>query len=383
MLRLPFPAIVIWLSLGIIAGWWLHVFYQSPAFPSIGLNLPGLATPDSRAPTEADALEADSTAEIEALIAQGEYELALSRFGNTRERNQQAALKNQQTIITSLSQLSDDAPDKAQPLLRRFLEEDTYNPQGLLLLGKTYFKNGQYMRALETLFNLKSLTQAEVPEEDINSLIEQIEAEYAGQLKDNERLDGLLMLYQFLTAQDPDNTARFYKLARIQHDLRHYYDALTSLNYVLYDPTWSKLAQNMADEIQQSIDLDDAIQVPLKRVGEHFIVNARINGIDGARLMIDTGASLCVLRPQAAQQFGLPVDSDNYTILNQVAGVINAPLIEIDTLGIGDATVRTVKASVIEMTPDADKDGLLGMNFLNNFKFFIDQKREILYLGSR
>ncbi len=382
MLRLPLPTIAVWLSLGAIAGWWLHAFYQSPTFPAIEFDLPGRA-PDPQTQQRDIVTATLPKTEIETLIEQGEYELAFARFGATRARDERITRQSQHAIITSLSKLSEESPAEAQVLLRRFLEEDAYNPRGLLLLGETYFKTGQHTHALETLFNLKSFNQAEIPEENIDSLIEQIESKYTAQLRENGHFDKLLHLYEFLTTHDPADLARFYKLAEIQLHLHHYYDALTSLNYVLYDPAWNKLAQSLADDIQQFIDLDDEIQVPLKRVGEHFIVNASLNGIEGARLMIDTGASLCVLRPQTAQQFGLPTDSDDYITLNLVAGVVNAPRIEIDTLSIGDAAVRNIKASVIEMPPGVDSDGLLGMNFLNNFKFFIDQKREILYLGSR
>ncbi len=383
MIRLPLPAITVWVAAGMVAGWWLHVFYQSSSFPGVELGFSGKPKTGEAEKPEEDAADPPPPTEIETLIEQGDYEIAFSRFGQTRVRNQETVQRNQTAIITSLTQLNEEDPEEAQPLLRRFLEEDAYNPRGLFLLSKSYFESGQYMRALETLFNLKSFNQAEVPEEDVNSLIDQIETEYALQLEEGERLSDLLQLYEFLTRQSPEDLALFYKLAGVQNRLRHYYDALASLNHVIYDPTWGKLAQTLVEEIQQSIDLDDEVQVPLQRAGEHFIVTARINGIDGARLMIDTGASLCVLRPQTAQQFGLPTDSEDYVTLNLVAGVFNAPRIEIGTLSVGDASVRNIQASVIEMPPSVETDGLLGMNFLNNFKFFIDQKREILYLGSR
>ena len=381
MLRLPLPAIAVWLSLGILTGWWLHVLYQSPASLAPDPGTAGDSPGQALTRHENRSAELLRT-EIETLMGQGNYERAFARFNEARTRDKHAARQNLDTIITALSNLNEKSPGEAQPLLRRFLENNTYDPRSLFLLSKSYFETNQHMRALETLFDLKSFNQNEVPGEDIDSLIEQAESKYATQLEENGRFGELLQLYRFLTERDPDNLARFYKIAEIQNHLRHYYDALTSLNYVLYDPTWGRLAQNLVDEIQQAINLNDEVQVPLKRDGEHFIVNASINGIEGARLVIDTGSSLCLLRPQAAQQFGLPAESDDYVTLNLVAGVLNAPRIEIEALSIGDAEVRNVKASVVEM-PGMDSDGLLGMNFLSNFKFFIDQKREILYLGSR
>ena len=377
MIRLPLPTIAIWLSLGIATGWWLHDFYQLPTSQDTKIN----QTADAVLNTKKQ--EETFKDEIETLIKQDEYELIFSRLYENNNQQGANSSERQKTFIKSLSKLSTKHPDKAQQLLRRFLEEDAYNPDGLFLLAQTYFNTSQHMRALEALFDLKSFNQTTISEEDINSLIEQIESSYVNQLESDKRIGELLQLYEFLTSHDPENTRRFYKLAEIQHRLHHYYDALTSLGYVLYDSSWGKLAQDMAQEIQQSIDLDNEVQVPLQRSGKHFIVNARINGIDGARLMIDTGASLCILRPQIALQFGLPTDSDDYVTVNSVTGVINAPRIEISTMSLGDAEVRNIQANIIEMPPSLDSDGLLGMNFLNNFKFFIDQKQGILYLGSK
>ena len=378
MIRLPLPAITFWLFLGLVAGWLLHAFYQAT-------TLPTFASRDDAATAVAqhDSPGAAAPTEVETLVEQGEYDLALKLVGEERAQSERAARKSRDMLLDSLSKLAEKSPEKAQPLLQRFLEEDVYNPMALFLLARTFFNIGQPMRALETLFDLKGFSQTVVAETDINALVDQIESQYARQLREEERFVELMQMYEFLSAHEPDNLIRFYKLAEVQSRLHHYYDALTSLNYVLYDAEMGKFAQALAKEIQQFIALDDEIQVPLKRDGEHFIVNARINGIDGARLVIDTGASVCALRPQAARQFGLTFDSDDLVTVTVAGGILNAPRIEIPTVSVGEAEVTGVQANVIEMAPGFNGDGLLGMNFLGNFKFFIDQKREILYLGSR
>ena len=380
MARLPLPAIFVWTSLGAVAGWWLHDFYDHPVDRPAD-TLAVQAGVDTSAAAQGD--ERNSTKEISSLLERGNYQSALLRLSETIHLDETEARKNQITFISSLAKLSSEEPEKAQPILRQFLQSDAYNPRALFLLGSAYAGTGQPMKALETLFDLKRLSQAEVPMEDIDTLIGKVESAYAKQLKDNEQLGELLQLYEFLTRNDPDNIAGFYKLAEIQHRLHHYYDALSSLDYVLYDPSWGKLAQSMTEKIQKSIELEDDIQIPLQRSGNHFIVTARINGIDGARLMIDTGASLCVLRPQAAQQFGLPTESDDHITLSMTSSIFNTPRIEIDSMRIGDVELRNVKAALVEMPPGIDTDGLLGMNFLGEFNFFIDQAEEMLYLSER
>ena len=382
MIRLPLPAIFIWLSLGAIAGWWLHNLYHYPENRATdSVSSPMVADTNGQASEDAD--EKNFSPEIHTLIERGDYELALSRVNEKKRLGTTEASKDQATLISSLKKLSAEEPDKARPILKQLLDSDAYNPRAMFLLGKAYFGTGQHMRALETLFELKRLAQIEVSMEDIDLFIKKVESEYVKQLEDQEQLGELLQLYEFLTRQDPDTVARFYKLAKSQQRLNHHYDALNSLNYVLFDPLWGKLAQSMIEEIQKSIDLNDNVQIPLQRNGSHFVVIARINGIDGARMMIDTGASLCVLRPQSAHQFGLPVESEDRVVLNMVSSIFNSPRIEIDSISIGDVELRNIKATIIEMPPGSDNDGLLGMNFLSQFNFFIDQTKEILYLSSR
>ena len=380
MVRLPLPAIFVWTSLGAVAGWWLHGFYDSSTARPIDV----VAVPKAADTSVAQGIDQkDSTKKIDSLLEQGDYRRALLHLSDTTYLDETEARRNQAAFISSLAKLNSEEPEKVQPILQQFLQSDAYNPRALFLLGSAYAGTGQHMKALETLFDLKRLSQAEVSMEDIDELIKKVENEYAKQLKGNEQLGELLYLYEFITRNDPDNIAGFYKLAEIQHRLHHYYDALGSLNYVLFDPLWGKLAQDMTEKIQKSIELDDTIQVPLQRSGNHFIVTARINGIDGARLMIDTGASLCVLRPQAAQQFGLPTESDDQITLTMTASIFNTPRIEINSMSIGDVELLNVKAAIVEMPPGTDTDGLLGMNFLGEFNFFIDQTEEVLHLSER
>ena len=380
MVRLPLPAIFVWTSLGAVAGWWLHDF-SNDSSDQVADATVSQTFADTGVAQGVDGKE--PIREIDSLLERGNYESALLRLNDTTYLDEGEADRDQAAFISSLAKLSSEEPEKAQPILHQFLQSDAYNPRALLLLGNTYAENGQHMKALETLFDLRRLSQAEVPMEDIDALIGKVENEYAKQLKDNEQLGELLHLYESLTRNTPDNLVAFYKLAEIQHRLHHYYDALSSLNYVLYDPLWGPLAHSMAEKIQKSIDLIGNIQIPLERSGSHFIVTARINGIDGARLLIDTGASLCVLRPQAAQQFGLPTESEDQVTLTLTSSIFNTPRIEINSMSIGDVELRNVKAAIIEMPPGTETDGLLGMNFLGEFSFFIDQTEEILYLSEK
>jgi predicted aspartyl protease len=55
----------------------------------------------------------------------------------------------------------------------------------------------------------------------------------------------------------------------------------------------------------------------------------------------------------------------------------------IDALAVGDWQVRDLDIGVLELGSRGTVDGLLGMDFLQHFRFFIDQNRAELRLSLR
>lgn len=99
----------------------------------------------------------------------------------------------------------------------------------------------------------------------------------------------------------------------------------------------------------------------------HFYVNARI---DGERLgfMVDTGASLVVLRASDAAEIGIrPLPDDYSATVSTANGKINAAPTKLDRIELGDEiTVYDVPALVLpdEVLPQ----NLLGVSFLSRLK---------------
>jgi aspartyl protease family protein len=95
----------------------------------------------------------------------------------------------------------------------------------------------------------------------------------------------------------------------------------------------------------------------------HFLVDA---AIDGRRVpfLIDTGASVIVLREGDAARLGIHPAQREYTARMSTAnGVIAAAPIELNRVEVGDLTVHNVAAVVL---PDeALAQNLLGMSFLS------------------
>jgi aspartyl protease family protein len=98
----------------------------------------------------------------------------------------------------------------------------------------------------------------------------------------------------------------------------------------------------------------------------HFKVDARIEGrhLD---FMVDTGASLVIIRESDAAQIGIrPMRSDYTATVSTANGKIKAAPVKIERIEIGGITVYDVPALVL---PDeALWQNLLGMTFLSRLK---------------
>lgn len=115
-------------------------------------------------------------------------------------------------------------------------------------------------------------------------------------------------------------------------------------------------------------------QIPLMAGSEnHFFVEVVINGRGKARLLLDTGASMITLSQNAARRLGLNyLDAPKITF-STAGGMVEMPLLALDSVAVEGASASLVETAVNPMDMGQDIDGLLGMSFLSNFKFEIDQ----------
>ena len=145
--------------------------------------------------------------------------------------------------------------------------------------------------------------------------------------------------------------------------------------------TLQQAAIAVADPDQVTLATEVA-GVPLIRSGHHFLVD--VNPADAAslRLLIDTGASMTMLTHDALQQPGLRYQETGRSQLFSTAnGQVRAPVYILESLSVGDWYVRQLEVGVLDLGGQAGIDGLLGMNFLSHFRFFIDQNETLLRLS--
>jgi aspartyl protease family protein len=98
----------------------------------------------------------------------------------------------------------------------------------------------------------------------------------------------------------------------------------------------------------------------------HFAVQSRVDGVF-TDFLIDTGASLVVLRESDAANAGLrPMPADYTAVVSTANGKAKAAPVKIDRIEVGGITVYDVPALV--MSDDILGKNLLGMAFLSRLR---------------
>lgn len=100
-----------------------------------------------------------------------------------------------------------------------------------------------------------------------------------------------------------------------------------------------------------------------------------------ARMALDTGASYTMIPWKIAKALGLnPEKSRNTTQIITASGIEISPIVKINSMVLGRAEIKNIEAVVHDLPASSYVDGLLGLNFLNNFKLVLDFKKGILEL---
>ena len=116
--------------------------------------------------------------------------------------------------------------------------------------------------------------------------------------------------------------------------------------------------------------------VPMQTSAPGVLVPVLINGMS-ATLLLDTGASLTIVRPAFAQRAGIKVAFESPRILTTVVGGqrLSIPFVRVLSVSIGAAAVEDMDVGVYDVLPALPGvDGLLGSNFLNHFRVTIDRQ---------
>jgi clan AA aspartic protease (TIGR02281 family) len=124
--------------------------------------------------------------------------------------------------------------------------------------------------------------------------------------------------------------------------------------------------------------------VPFEKQGQVVIVEATLNNKTSAKFIVDTGASYTMISSATAKELAVGADASPRTVPFQTAnGLIQAPLISLDSISVAGMEIKNLTAAVHDVIPDGKIAGLLGLNFLSNFRLDIDTQKGVLNLEKK
>jgi len=330
--------------------------------------------------------------DLAALLAADAFEAALERYETLRSGADEAAPERAREQLLSRARVLLDASryDLAEHLLQLYLLSDYRDAGARMLLADVYAGRGDFAAAIDALYEARGYAWQPETLDDLTRRIRSLVANRARALQATGDHTGLLALYQHLTQLEPGHARYFLDLAAAQLALDDSAAARRSLQLVAQDPDVGAQARARLQQLSQArlpasdADASAAVAavtgVPLHRRGNHFLVDARLNDGASVRLLIDTGASVTILTPRALAGSGHR-DTGRSAVFSTANGRVRAPVYTLDALSVGGWQVSRIDIGVLELEDSPDIDGLLGMNFLRHFQFFIDQNEALLRLS--
>jgi hypothetical protein len=118
--------------------------------------------------------------------------------------------------------------------------------------------------------------------------------------------------------------------------------------------------------------------------GQRIMVDVKINGSFTAPLLLDTGADRTMISPRTLQAAGVaitrPVATGNIT---GVTGTDRINYVFVDSLEVGEARVGRMPVGSYELAGTGAGDGLLGRDFLDQFKITFDAAKGEVHLAPK
>jgi clan AA aspartic protease (TIGR02281 family) len=387
-------AAAVLLAAGWLLGWYSHSYLgQGPDRPVTAPPQHPLAeSPPYVVMPAADVTPSDALA---GRLAAGDFEDAVGQYEALQRQGDEGGARQARAMLLEHARALMDRRDSAaaEALLQRLLVADWRDVETRVLLAGLSQARGETGAALDWLYAARGHAGDAQVHARLTGRIRTLVAAESGALQAAGDDAGLLGLYRQLTQLEPEYAPYFIGLAEAQLALGDTAAALQSLQLVAQDPDHGAqavamlarllpVAQGQAEE--SSAAVAGIAGIPLRRRGNHFLVEAQPGSGDSLELLIDTGASVTILTPAALAHHRVAYrDTGRQALFSTANGRVQAPVYRIDALTVGDWEVRGLEIGVLELGSGGAIDGLLGMDFLQHFRFFIDQNRAELRLSLR
>lgn len=150
--------------------------------------------------------------------------------------------------------------------------------------------------------------------------------------------------------------------------------------------SYPPLLKERADQLQKRIkELEDQEAVAIQfNTGEESIrVTAYLNGTYMQNFVVDTGTNMTTIPTSAVEALKIRVDeSTPVRAVLTASGMGVTYEVRLESIELEGLRVNNLKVLIIDL-PGFSDYGLLGLDFLNNFRFEVDKKQGILRLKKR
>lgn len=316
-------------------------------------------------------------------LEKNDFQRTFEQFDILQEKANDTIVQQARSLIFSHARRLINTVDyrSARQLLNRYLLSDHRDVEARLLLAKIDLTEKDYLSAISTLYEAKGYAYRAETIDQVRKQIRSVVDNQTKLLQQDNNSIAILELYQQLTQLEPDYAPYFLRLAAAQFVLKDTNGARRSLNLIVQDADVGSQAKVLLDKVIHSEPLETeksisvkAVDIPLLRMGDHFLVDALLNNSQQVRLLIDTGASMTILTPDFLKRSNLSyLDTGKKMLFNTANGQVNVPMYKIESLSLGEWQVNQMEIGVIPLDNETAFNGLLGMNFLKHFQFYIDQ----------
>lgn len=175
-------------------------------------------------------------------------------------------------------------------------------------------------------------------------------------------------------------TVKFFKneIARIERSAPQEAEAIRK--------NWGRQQKESQDRrLKRQLEEERAPKtIDFSKESQNIMLKVSLNNRLEARLTLDTGAELTVLKKAIAQKLRLNLDKSDAAIQLTVADGrrINAKRVILESVIVEGIEAKNVEAAVMldDIGDSGFGDGLLGMSFLKRFNFKVDHKEKKLIL---
>jgi clan AA aspartic protease (TIGR02281 family) len=193
----------------------------------------------------------------------------------------------------------------------------------------------------------------------------------------------LAIVLCLLPGAAPSLAAEYYRWVD-QDGVVHFTDNLHNIPEKQRGPAKRIQATDSPPPVERPKLASAKASIPMEKHGQVVIIQAMLNGKTAAKFVVDTGASYTMISSAVAKELDIDVTQAQRTMPFQTAnGLIQAPLTNLESITVGGLEIKNLVAAVHDAVPDPQVAGLLGLNFLSNFRIDIDTQKGLLHLEKK